>query len=342
MIINPGRDNRPHAVINVLGRELTALLDSGANCSLLGGGNVQIIEQLQLRRGIVEGQIKTADGTQHRINNFARIPVVYNNRNDTIPMLLVPTLPDCVILGMDFWDKFGIRAVCCTLEATTDEGKREQISMKPLSAEQKTRLEQTIAKFPKAAEGKLGRTNLYEHKIDVGNALPRKQRHYPMSQYVLEEVNREVDRMISLDVIEEARFSPWNNPLVAVKKKTGQYRVCLDARHLNSVMVNEGYPIPQIASIINNLGGCAYISSIDLKDAFWQLPLHPDSRPMTAFTVPSRGHFQFKVVPFGLCTASQALARVMTHLFADLEPYVFHYLDDVIICSKTFEEHIRL
>lgn len=143
--------------------------------------------------------------------------------------------------------------------------------------------------------------------------------------------------MLELDVIEEALYSPWNNPLVAVKKKTGQYRVCLDARHLNSVMVNEGYPIPQISAIMNNLSGCNYISAIDLKDAFWQLPLEEKSRPVTAFTVPQRGHFQFKVVPFGLCTASQALARLMTHIFADLEPHVFHYLDDIIICSTSYD-----
>lgn len=107
-------------------------------------------------------------------------------------------------------------------------------------------------------------------------------------------------------------------------------------------MINEGYPIPQISSILNSLGGCKYISTIDLKDAFWQLPLHKDSRPLTAFTVPSRGHFQFKVVPFGLCTASQALSRVMTHLFADMEPFVFHYLDDLVICSRSFQEHLSV
>lgn len=148
--------------------------------------------------------------------------------------------------------------------------------------------------------------------------------------------------MINLDVIEEAFFSPWNNPLVAVKKKTGKYRVCLDARYLNSIMINEGYPIPQMASIINNLSSCKFILSVDLKDAFWQLPLEESARPLTAFTVPQRGHFQFKVVPFGLCTASQALARLITHLFADLEPTVFHYLDDIILCTRTFDEHITL
>lgn len=216
------------------------------------------------------------------------------------------------------------------VESKEDEEKEAK---RQLTDEQQKQLDLVIASFPVSEEGIIGRTNMYTHCIDVGEAKPKKQRVYHMSKYVLDEVNKEIDRMKSLDVIEEAMFSPWNNPLVAVKKKTGQYRVCLDARYLNSIMVNEGHPIPQISSIISNLSGCYYISSIDLKDAFWQMPLDKASRPLTAFTVPGRGHFQFKVVPFGLCTASQALARLMTHLFADLEPHVFRYLDDVIICS---------
>lgn len=116
--------------------------------------------------------------------------------------------------------------------------------------------------------------------------------------------------------------------MVAIKKKTGQYRVHLDARHLNSIMVNEGYSTPQIAAITNNLRSSKYISSIDHRSD----SIHSSvQRPL-----------QFKVVPFGLCTASQALARLMTHLFADLESLVFHYLDDIIIYSETFEEHIAL
>lgn len=75
IIINPGQDNRPHAVISVLGRELTALLDSGANCSLLGGKCTKIIEELALRKEVVKGGIKTADGTRHTINNYAWLPI---------------------------------------------------------------------------------------------------------------------------------------------------------------------------------------------------------------------------------------------------------------------------
>lgn len=342
IIIKTGSDNRPHATINILGKEITGLLDSGANCSLLGGAWVDIVDDLQLKRGAITGSIQTADGTKHASEEFVNLPIAYNGRHETIPVLLIPSLPNSLILGMNFWEAFGVKAVCCSLRADPIETEPDPEPMRELNKQEQFQLEKVIAKFPCSREGKIGRTTKYVHRIDIGDAKPKKQRVYVMSKYVLDEVNKEIDRMISLDVIEEAMFSPWNNPLVAVKKKTGQYRVCLDARHLNSIMQNEGHPIPQIANIINNLSGCKYISSIDLKDAFWQLPLEEASRPMTAFTVPGRGHFQFKVVPFGLCTASQALARLMTHLFADLEPHVFHYLDDVIICSRNFDEHLKL
>lgn len=326
-----------------MGKQLTGLLDSGANCSLLGGAYVHTMDELGLRKIAFKGAIKTADGTEHHIQSYVRLPIIYNNKNEMITALLLPTLPDCIILGMNFWNKFGVKPVCYSLEATIDENvTRQEKLTRPLSVEQTKQLQETICKFPGAIDGKLGRTHKYAHRIDIGDAKPKKQRYYPMSKYVLAEVNKEVDRMLELDVIEEAILSPWNNPLAAVKKKTGKYRVCLDARHLNTIMVNEGYPIPQIAAIMNNLSGCSYISSIDLKDAFWQMPLEESSRPLTAFTIPQRGHFQFKVVPFGLCTASQALARLMTHIFADMEPKVFHYLDDIIICSNNFGEHVKL
>lgn len=350
IIINPEDDERPHAEISILGKKVRGLLDSGASCSLFGGSAVNIIEELRLRKGEARGQIKTVDGTAHNIRNFVYLPIAFNNQIQTIAVLLAPSLPECVVLGMNFWNTFGVKPVCFALkEADVEIIEPSEVvestveePMKELTPQQKEALDRVIATFPTAKEGKLGRTRLYEHRIDVGEAKPKKQRHYPMSKYVLDEVNKEIDRMLALDVIEEAMFSPWNNPLVAVRKKNGSCRVCLDARHLNSIMTNEGYPIPQTSAIINNLGGCAYISSIDLKDAFWQLPLEEASRPMTAFTVPSRGHFQFKVVPFGLCTASQALSRLMTHLFADLEPQVFHYLDDIIICSRSFDEYLAM
>ena len=78
IIINTGDDNRPHATINILGKEITGLLDSGANCSLLGGTLVDIVDELQLKRGTLKGGIQTADGTKHTIKESANLPIAYN------------------------------------------------------------------------------------------------------------------------------------------------------------------------------------------------------------------------------------------------------------------------
>lgn len=172
VIINLNNDNRPHAIIQVLGKELTALLDSGANCSLLAGRHVDIVNELGLRKGLVEGGIKTADGTQHKIRNYAHLPIVYNNRNLTLPVLLTPTIPDCIILGMNFWEKFGVKAVCCSLEMTAEITPTQE-QLRQLTPEEHGRLERVVEKFPKATAGTLGRTSLYEHRIDVGDAKPK-------------------------------------------------------------------------------------------------------------------------------------------------------------------------
>lgn len=173
--------------MEVLGRQFTGLLDSGANCSLLGGKFVKIAEELELRRVSLAGGIRTADGTEHRIQSFVRLPIAYNNKTEIIPVLLLQTLPDCIIFGMNFWNVFGVKAVCCTLELdksqddTTDEDGSEEAEEESLGEEHRRKLstiekqilQQTIAEFPKAEKGKLGRTDLYTHRIDIGSAQPK-------------------------------------------------------------------------------------------------------------------------------------------------------------------------
>lgn len=340
MIDANNNDNRPYASISILGRELRGLLDSGATCSLIGGSLSKIADELGLRKFPVIGEVKTADNSPHPVSFFSHVPIAYNNKNVTLPMLFIESMPAIVILGMDFWATFGIKPTICAISANCNT---EETIVGTLSKEQQDQLQSTVQAFPTSQnQGRLGRTNLYCHKIDTGNAPPFKQKYYPMSRFVLENLNKEVDRMLELGVIEEATCCPWNNATVAVKKKDGSMRLCLDARKLNSVLVQEAYPIPQIASIINNLSGSKYLSSIDLESAFWQIPLEEESKQKTAFTIPQRGHYQFTVVPFGLSTASQALSRVMNHLFIDLEPKVFVYLDDLVLATESFEEHLEL
>ena len=178
------------------------------------------------------------------------------------------------------------------------------------------------------------------HRIDTGNARPFKQKRSP---YMLSELNGEIDNMSKLKVIEPSNSS-WSSPiLLLVKKPSGEFRVCFDGRKLNSVTIRDNYPLSLVDRILSMLGNAKYISSIDLKHAFWQIPLEKSSRPKTAFAVPGRSLFHFTVMPFGLTNAAQALQRLMDELFdPELDPQVFVYLDDLIILSSTFGEHLSL
>lgn len=204
------------------------------------------------------------------------------------------------------------------------------------------RISKVIDSFPKPIEGKLNRTNVLVHKIDTGDATPVKQRYYNVSPYVQKEMDAEFDRMMKLGVIEPSK-SAWSSPMVAVRKSSSRIRLCLDSRKLNDVTVKDSYPMPYITRILGNLRGTRFFSKIDLKDAYWQIPLSPESKEKTAFTIPGRGLFQFCVTPFGLCNAGQSQCRLMDRVLGfDMEPFVFVYLDDIVVATDDFDQHLKL
>lgn len=210
-----------------------------------------------------------------------------------------------------------------------------------MNEEQKNSALGVIEQFKLLAnDDKLGRTSVLIQEIDTGDAEPTVQRYYPVSPSIRERMSNELNRMIDLDVVEPSN-SPWRSPIVLVKKANGKDRPCIDCRKVNAVTKFDSYPLPYISSILDNLGQTKYLTSIDLKDAFWQIPLSKNAREKTAFVVPDRGLWQMKVVPFGMKNSAQAMQRPVDRLFAG-EVGIFTYLDDIIIVTATFEEHLRL
>lgn len=156
-----------------------------------------------------------------------------------------------------------------------------------LTQEQSVALERIKAQFPSFAVLGLGKTDLEEHIIEVVNEnLPIKQRHYPISPAIQKLVYQELDRMISMGLIEDSNSS-WSSPVSLVIKGT-KNRFCLDARKINEKTIKDAYPLPHVEGILSRLQNTRYISAIDLKEAFWQIPLEPKSREKPAFTVPGR------------------------------------------------------
>lgn len=211
-----------------------------------------------------------------------------------------------------------------------------------LTNDMRMRLNQVKSIFKSYEEHGLGRTHLEKHKIDlIEGAQPVKERYYPVSPAVQNLIYTEVDEMIRLGVIEECS-SPWSNRCTLVRKP-GKNRLCLDARKLNERTIKDAYPIQNIEGILSRLEDTYFISSVDLKFAFWQIELDPNSRPYTAFTVPGRPLYQYVVMPFGLCNAAQRLCRLMDKVIPEeLKTNVFVYLDDLLVISSDFESHMDL
>lgn len=211
-----------------------------------------------------------------------------------------------------------------------------------LTEEQNQRLEQFLNQELELFKDIPGRTTLVEHKIRLKTDTPIKQRYYPRNPAMQSVINEEIDRMLAEDIIEPST-SPWSSPLVLIKKPTGKYRVCVDLRRVNQCSEKDAYPLPQINSILDKLREAKYISTIDLRNGYWQVPLEESSRPITAFTIPGRGLFQWKVMCFGLHSAPATFQRLLDEVIGpEFEPYAFAYLDDLIMVSKDFDQHLDL
>ena len=135
--------------------------------------------------------------------------------------------------------------------------------------------------------------------------------------------------------------SPWAFPVVMVRKKGGALRFCVDFRKLNALTVRDQYPLPRIDDTLQRLGGAQWFSALDLAAGYWQIPLAPDSRAKTAFRT-VHGLYEFNVLPFGLCNAPSTFQRLMDISLSGLKwDCCMCYIDDILIFSRTFEEHLR-
>ena len=138
--------------------------------------------------------------------------------------------------------------------------------------------------------------------------------------------------------------SPWASPIVLVRKKDNTLRFCVDYRALNEVTKPDKFPIPRIDDLLDQLGKARYFSTLDLAAGYWQIQVDKTSQEKTAF-VTHQGLFEFRVMPFGLTNAPSVFQRVMQQVLSGLNPpdgreFVEVYIDDVLIFSRTMEEHI--
>ena len=157
----------------------------------------------------------------------------------------------------------------------------------------------------------------------------------------MEEVWEHIQEMLDGGAICPSQ-SPWCNVVVLVRKKDGGLRFCIDFHRLNSRTKKDACPLLWMQETMESMVGAWFFSTMDLKLGFWQVKMAKDSRQYTAFTVGSMGVYEFLRMPYGLCNAPATFQRLMQNCLGELNlTYALIYLDNMIVFSRTEEEHLH-
>ena len=190
----------------------------------------------------------------------------------------------------------------------------------------------------------LGKCTIAEAEFPLQKDTKPVDRHpYRTNPRAQKVIDKCVDDMREIDIIEK-RASQWGSPVCIVAKADGSPRFCVDYRAtIDKFLVRETWPMPDIESHIDTVGGANFITVCDVQSAYWQIPVAPKDRHKTAF-VTSKGKYVFKVLPFGIANAPWIFQRVISLAFANFgQPSgLLVYMDNVIACSATWEAHLKL
>ena len=203
---------------------------------------------------------------------------------------------------------------------------------------QRKELAEVITQYREVFPDVPSKTNLIEHDVDVGDSAPIKQHPYRVSPMKKELLDKEVQYMLKNDIIEESQ-SNWSSPCILVPKHDGGFRFCTDFRKVNDKTKSDSFPIPRIADCIDQIGNAKFVSTFDMLKGYWQVPLTQRAREISAFVTPS-GLYQYKVMPFGMKNAPATFQRMVNKLVRDIDGCE-GYIDDVVIYSDNWSDHIR-
>lgn len=183
--------------------------------------------------------------------------------------------------------------------------------------------------------------NNHNHKITLmEGANPVNQRPYWYAIQQKNEVDTMVKELLSAGTIQPS-CTPYASPVVLVKKKDNTCRLCVDYRKLNQMTVKDRFPIPLIEDLMDELGGSAVYSKIDLRAGYHQVRMDPLDVQKTAFRTHS-GHYEYLVMPFGLTNAPATFQGLMNDVFRPyLQKFVLIFFDDILVYSEDMQQHVE-
>jgi hypothetical protein len=173
-----------------------------------------------------------------------------------------------------------------------------------LNERQKESLEKLLEKYEDVfskGNGDIGKTEILKMKIDTGDAQPIKQRAYRYTKEQKEDISKQVKELLETGIIQRS-YSPWSSPVVMIKKKNGNWRMCTDFRKINDVTKKDNYSMPRIDELLGAFEGKKWFSGIDLQSGFLNVEMDEKDKEKTAI-ITHEGLYEFNRMQFGLCNA---------------------------------------
>jgi len=218
------------------------------------------------------------------------------------------------------------------------------LPMKPsfdlnLSERQRQQIHEMIKEFPNLFSDIPGETDAVEHEITLTNSDIPNQRPYRVPQASLELMKREVQELVDLGIVRESN-SPFASPALLVKKDGGTaVRMVVDYRLLNSATLNDPYPMRRVDDTLDQIGKARFLTGLDLSKGYLQVKLKEESIPKSAFVTPF-GLFEYTRMSFGLKNSGRTFQRLMDRILRECQEFAIPYIDDVVIFSDSWQEHL--
>ncbi|GBN33923.1 Retrovirus-related Pol polyprotein from transposon opus, partial [Araneus ventricosus] len=342
--------------------------DTGATRSIAG----ELMFNSLRERGVdfqkMEVTMVLADGSQTNMEAYtAPVSIDIEGRTVPIEMLALPKAKgNRTLLGTDFLEKSGIvldlknkswyfcdkphHKICFkedldvnSLQAAgsiiANSCQLREDEGTTLTPEQREKMICLLGKFDSIFKPGGDPTPYAEHHINTGNSPPVAGPPYRMNPAKRELLKKELDSLLADGIIEECE-SPYASPVVLVPKSNGSMRLCVDFRKLNATTIADTYPLPRMDDLLTEAKSTAYMSTLDLKSGYHQIKVHEADQDKTAFICPF-GTYKYLRMPFGLRNAPATFQRLVDKFRAGLKNvFALSYLDDIIILSETFDQHI--
>ncbi|MCA9766889.1 MAG: hypothetical protein KC455_10785, partial [Carnobacterium sp.] len=316
---------RPDVKGRILGRLQRVTLDSGSDLSLI---DKRLVSDIDIE--LVKIDIRAANSAALAVTGVIKsCPIQIGDTIVEVDLYVCENLNRACILGLDYLKKGNVKLkFSCNENNVWINGKQIENVCR------------SINKIGENEEGNLLKEGkcIGVHYIDTGDAAPVAAKGYRLGFEADKALSKKVEEYLRDGIIRPSR-SPWRSPPVLVPKGKDGWRMCIDYRELNKVTKGDKYPMPNIQEVLDALAGAKIFSRLDALSGYHQVAVAEEDIEKTAFAC-KEGIYEFLRMPFGLVNAPATFQRIMDQTLAkELWKFVVVYLDDVIIFSKTVEEH---